>query len=271
MRKLFSILFICMAVTFARAEKNEAPAPDAAPAAEQNLAAPVAVTKADADSAYVKNDFVNAIDLYETILKTQGESADIYYNLGNAYFKAEQIAKSILNYERAILLKPGDSDIRFNLEMAQSKTVDKVVPMSEVIFITWIKDLTNLYNEKTWGQIGIVCFILLLASLSLYLFSKGVGLKKAGFFAGLFFLFICVVANLFASAQKDSALNHQQAIIMAPSVTVKSTPNESGTDLFVLHEGRKVTIKDSTMKEWTEIELEDGNAGWMPSNQIEVI
>ena len=272
MRKIFSILMIGLALNFAYAENEAAEKAAAAPKAEQaDTPAPAKVTKADADSAYVKNDFVNAINLYETVLETQGESADIYYNLGNAYFKADQIAKAIVNYERAMLLKPGDSDIRFNLQMAESKTVDKVVPMSEVFFITWIKNLTDLCSEKEWAQIGITCFILMLLSLSLYLFSKKLVLKKTGFFASILLLFICILSNVFASTQKDELMNHDRAVIMAPSVTVKSTPNESGTDLFVLHEGRRVIIKDNTMKEWTEIELEDGNAGWLPSEQIEII
>ena len=116
-------------------------------------------TKIQADSAYNNNDFVKATELYETILENQGESADIYYNLGNSYYKMDNIAKAILNYERALLLNPGDSDIRFNLELAQSKTVDKVIPMSEIFFVTWIKSLTNSMNEKGWAQIGIITFI----------------------------------------------------------------------------------------------------------------
>ena len=137
-------------------------------------------TKIQADSAYNNNDFVKAKELYETILENQGESADIYYNLGNSYYKMDNIAKAILNYERALLLNPGDSDIRFNLELAQSKTVDKVIPMSEIFFVTWIKSLTNSMNEKGWAQIGIITFILVLASLSLYLFCKKIILKKIG-------------------------------------------------------------------------------------------
>ena len=112
-------------------------------------------TKAQADSAYVNNDFAGAVEMYEAILATEGESADIYYNLGNSYYKMDNIAKAILNYERALVLNPGDGDIRFNLELAQSKTVDKVTPVSEMFFVTWIKFLTNLMSEKGWAKLGI--------------------------------------------------------------------------------------------------------------------
>ena len=229
------------------------------------------ITKTQADSAYINNDFASAIEMYEQILKDNGESSDIYYNLGNSYYKIDHIAKAILNYEKALLLNPGDGDIRFNLEMAQSKTNDKVVPISEMYFVTWIKSFTNTLSEKGWSKIGIISFIIMLVAITLYLFSKRIVWKKVGFIAALFMLFICVLANVFASTQKTEIQKHESAIIMAPSVTVKSTPNEGGTDLFIIHEGRKVTIKDNTMKDWKEIQLEDGNAGWVPTSVIEVI
>jgi tetratricopeptide (TPR) repeat protein len=209
--------------------------------------------------------------LYENILANQGESADIYYNLGNSYYKMDNIAKAIVNYEKALVLNPADGDIRFNLELAQSKTVDKVTPMSEIFLVTWMKNLTDLMSEKGWAKMGITTFILMLSMLALYFFSKKIALKKIGFISAVCLLFICVLANIFASSQKNKAESHGEAIIMAPSVTVKSTPNDGGTDLFILHEGHKVTIKDNTMREWKEIQLEDGNVGWVPTSVIEII
>jgi tetratricopeptide (TPR) repeat protein len=228
-------------------------------------------TKAQADSAYVNNDYAGAVEMYEAILTNEGESSDIYYNLGNSYYKMDNIAKAILNYERALLLNPGDGDIRFNLELAQSKAVDKVVPMSEMFFVTWAKSFVNMTSEKGWSKLAIVTFILMLFSLAIYFFGKKIVWKKIGFIVAVCMLLVCVVANVSASNQKERKLNHNTAIIMAPSVTVKSTPNETGTDLFILHEGRKVMIKDNTMREWKEIQLEDGNAGWVPASVIEII
>ena len=227
--------------------------------------------KVEADSAYAKNDFATAVELYESILQNGDESAAIYYNLGNSYYKMDNIAKAVLNYERALLLTPGDSDIRFNLELAQSKTVDKVTPMSEMFFITWIRSLTDMQSEKGWARTGIIAFILTILALVLFIFGKQVALKKIGFSAAIVCFILTILANVFASDQKSELLNHGNAIIMTPSVTVKSTPNESGTDLFILHEGHKVKIKDNTMKEWKEIQLEDGNVGWVPTSVIEII
>ena len=228
-------------------------------------------TKAQADSAYINNDYASAVYLYEDILANQGESADIYYNLGNSYYKMDNIAKAILNYEKALMLNPGNGDIRFNLELAQSKTVDKVTPMSEVFLITWMKSLTNTMSEQGWSKLAIASFILTLLGLVLYFFSKKIAMKKIGFISALCLMLVCILANVFASSQKNKAQSHSSAIIMEPSVTVKSTPNEGGTELFILHEGRKVMIKDNTMREWKEIQLEDGNAGWVPASVIEII
>ena len=266
MRKIyFSILLLFASVmAYAQADSTQV---------EKGIAqAPVEiVTKAKADSAYINSDYASAVYLYENILANQGESADIYYNLGNSYYKMDNIAKAIVNYEKALMLNPGNGDIRFNLELAQSKTVDKVTPISEVFFVTWIKDLTNTMNEEGWAKIGISTFILMLLSLTLYFFGKKLTLKKIGFISAVCLLFVCIISNLFASSQKNKAQSHEMAIIIAPSVTVKSTPNQGGTDLFILHEGRKVLVKDNGMREWKEIQLEDGNVGWVPASVLEII
>lgn len=228
------------------------------------------VTKAEGDSAYMKNDFASAIQVYEALL-TKGEAADLYYNLGNSYYKSGDIAKAILNYERALLLQPGNGDIRANLEVARAKTVDKVEPIPEIFFVSWTKSLINSMSVDAWAVCGVVCFILLIASLYFFIFSKQVVLKKASFICGIVFLIAVILANIFASEQKDSLQNRDSAIVMSPSVTVRSTPSESGTSLFILHEGHKVTIKDASMKGWKEIRIEDGKVGWVPSSSIEII
>lgn len=228
------------------------------------------ITKANGDSAYMKNDFATAIEVYESLLKN-GEAAAIYYNLGNSYYKAGEIAKAVLNYERALLMQPGNGDIRANLEVARAKTIDKIEPIPEVFFVSWTKNLINSLGVDAWATIGIISFILLIVALYLFIFSKQIMLKKIGFAAGIIFLIISVCTNLFASQQKERLINRSEAIVMNPSVTVRSTPSESGTSLFILHEGRKISIKDDSMKEWKEILLEDGKVGWIPASAIEVI
>lgn len=228
------------------------------------------VTKAEGDSAYIKKDYASAIQIYEALLK-QGEAAEVYYNLGNSYYKSGNIAKSILNYERALLLQPGNADIRANLEIARSKTVDKETIVPEIFFISWVNLLVNSCSINTWAKIGIGCWWLLLLSLFFFFFSKQIRWKKISFISGILFLALVILTNLFAYQQKKRLMRHSDAIVLVPSVTVRSTPSESGTSLFVLHEGKKVEIKDSSMSEWKEIRLEDDKVGWVPVSSIEII
>lgn len=227
--------------------------------------------KTEADKAYQENDFKGAIEKYEAILAAGQESADVYYNLGNSYYKDKNIAKAVLNYERALLLSPGDDDIRYNLDMAKSKTIDKVTPKSEIFIATWVNSIRELMSESSWAAFAVTCFILFLLGTSAYIFGSKVVIKKTGFSLAVVFLVLTIVANMFADSQKDKLVNRTGAIVMQPSVTVKSTPDDSGTDLFVLHEGTKVYINDDSMKGWKEVSLEDGTRGWIPTESIEVI
>ena len=227
-------------------------------------------TLKEAEEAYAKENYTQAIELYESVLKSYGESAMVYYNLGNAYYKEGKVAPAILNYERALLLNPGDSDTRFNLQVARQKTVDKIEPIGEFFLTRWIGTVEDVYSADGWAKWGVASFVLFIGCLVLFFFSKWIRLKKIGFFAGICFLLISLVANLFADSQQDKLLHRADAIVFASTVTVKSSPDASGTDLFILHEGTKVTIK-STLGEWSEIQLEDGNVGWMPSKEIQQI
>ena len=227
-----------------------------------------ALTKAEADSSYVRGEYQQAIKEYESLLKN-GASADLYYNL--AYYRTENITKAVLNYERALLLSPSDRDIRFNLQMARSKTIDKITPEQEMFFITWYRSLVNLASVDGWARTALWALALAIVLALLYLFSDRIWLRKVGFFGALFLIAIFVFSNIFAHQQKELLVNRKGAIVTASSVTVKSTPDKKGTDLFILHEGTKVTITDSSMREWKGVRLADGKEGWIETKQIELI
>jgi len=226
--------------------------------------------KVAADSAYVSGDYIQAISLYESML-AEGESSEVYYNLGNSYFKADMIGKAILNYERALLLSPGNSDYRANLDIARSKTQDNLVSVPDVFFVVWFRSLINMLSVRQWSYIGICMFLLLLICLGCYFFARTVGLKKVGFILASSFFLLTILANLFAYTQKNKLIHRDNAIVLSPSITVRSTPSESGTSLFILHEGSKVKIKDDSMREWKEIQLPDGKVGWIPESAMEII
>ena len=229
-----------------------------------------AYTKQQADSLYAAEHYQEAAKQYEALLK-QGVSSDLYYNLGNCYYRMDDMTRAVLNYERAQLLSPGDRDVRINLQMARSKTIDKIVPESEMFFVTWYHSLVNLMSVDGWARMSLVSLIVAIILALAYLFSDLIWLRKVGFFTGLLFLVVFVLSNLFAYQQKQALVFRSGAIIIRSAVNVKSTPAHNGTDLFILHEGTKVTITDNTMKEWREIRVADGKEGWLPTKDLEVI
>lgn len=224
----------------------------------------------EAEKAYSKGNYTLAAELYESILKEKGQSSDLYYNLGNAYYKGDKVALSILNLERALLLAPGDEDIRHNLEIARLKTVDKIIPVGTFLLSDWVKSVQMQMNSNDWAKAAVILFLLFVTALFVYFFAGRIWMKKFAFFGGVFMLMISLFANYAAYAQKKVLINRSHAIIFSSSVVTKSTPDESGTDLFLIHEGTKVTLKDK-VGDWTQIELEDGNDGWIQNTHFEVI
>lgn len=223
-----------------------------------------------AAEAYGAGDYGKAVSLYEEIARTEGVSADLYYNLGNAFFKENEYPMAILNYERALLINPGFKDARFNLELARLQTVDKIVPLDEFFMTTWFNSVRDMMSSNAWSYVGVGAFLLFMVGAFLYVFTRKLFLRKIGFFAGIAFLVVCVFSNIFAYYQKEKLELREHAIVFTPTVTVKGSPADSGTELFVIHEGTKVKIR-STLGAWSEIEIADGNVGWLPSSSIEKI
>lgn len=229
-----------------------------------------AITKENGDKEYAKGNYQQAIKDYEEVLKG-GVSADIYYNLGNAYYRIDNIPRAVLAYERAALLSPGDRDIRFNLQMARSKTIDKITPESEMFFITWGKSLVNIMGVDGWAYTAIISITLSLLLILIYLFGTKILVRKIGFWGSgcLFLLFL--FSNICAYRQNKMLKNRDSGIIIVPSVTLKKTPSKVSSDLFVIHEGTKVEIEDGTMAQWYMIRLADGREGWISASSLEVI
>ena len=229
-----------------------------------------AVTKQNADDEYAKGNYQQAIKDYQEILKT-GVSSEIYYNLGNAYYRTDNITQALLAYERALQLSPGDNDIRFNLQYARSKTIDKITPETEMFFVTWYNSLVNFTSVDRWANTAIVSIVMALLLILVFLFAPQMWARKSGFYGSAVFLLLFAFANLFAFQQKHELETKQGAIVIAPTVNVKKTPAASGTDVFVIHEGTRVDITDRGMKQWRGIKLADGREGWLKTSQIEEI
>lgn len=229
-----------------------------------------AITKKNADDEYKKGNYMQAIRDYEELLK-KGPSVELYYNLGNAYYRTDNITRAVLNYERALLLSPGDDDIRFNLQMARSKTIDKITPKSEMFFVTWYKSLVNFTSIDGWANTAIVSIAIALLLILCYLFGKKILIRKAGFYGAMFFVLLFIASNIFAYEQRRILTRRTGAIITSTSAALKKTPVANSEYNTIIHEGSRVEIIDDTMKDWKLVELEDGREGWIQSSQMERI
>jgi tetratricopeptide (TPR) repeat protein len=230
---------------------------------------PLATIK-EANDLYSKNQFEQAVKLYKSVCESGYASSELYFNLGDAYFKTNNIKEAILYYERAKLLNPADKDIEYNLEMARSMTVDKINALPELFFITWIKWIRDLFSLNGWTVLCLVTFVSSLAALLLYLLTGRIGLKKIGFWVGIFTLVVSLNSFAMGMQLKHMQTANNTAIIFASPVTLKSAPAESGTNLFVLHEGTKVEILDK-VGEWRWVRIADGNRGWIKMSDIVTI
>jgi len=222
------------------------------------------------NKAYGNGSFTEAVDLYKKVVMLGYESPELYYNLGNAYFKLNDYPNAILWYERAKRLDPGDEDIDFNLKVTNNKIPDQIEPLPELFYKRWFRNLIDLFPADRWAGMGIILFILALICGTFYLISRVLIFRKIGFWAGSVLLLFSVMTILFAWSGYTSVKNAREAIIFTPTITIKSSPDEKSVDLFVLHEGTKVQIKDK-IGAWYEIRIANGSVGWIPLNAVETI
>lgn len=227
-------------------------------------------TLKQANNLYAKGEYSDAAKLYEKILATEGVAPELYFNLGNAYYKTNELGKSILNYERALRLSPMYEDARYNLETAQLKVVDNIARNQSFFIGKWIDLLMKLLNSNQWFWLSLILFLLCLAGAFLFIFGSSHAVRKGSFYVAAIMLGISLLTVFFAGIRKDQMINHREAIIMTGTVSVKGSPDKSGTDLFQLHEGTKVSVK-STLNNWAEIKLGNGNVGWVEQENIERI
>ena len=219
---------------------------------------------------YDEGLYLEAIESYLEVLEADVESDQLYYNLGNAYFKTNDLASAILYYEKAKRINPNDEDIAYNLGVANSRIVDKIENVPQIIFKRWWNQFYNMFSANSWSKVAIGLFIFTLILIAIYLLAHTRFIKKLFFVLGLIFLFISI-SSFFVSYQKYYyTKNHKEAILFASTLTVKSSPNRNSVDLFVIHEGTKVYVLDQ-VGEWVEIRIANGSVGWLPQSELKYI
>jgi tetratricopeptide (TPR) repeat protein len=223
-----------------------------------------------AAAAYNAADYLTAIEYYTTILDGGRHSAELYYNLANAYFKREQVGEALLNYNRALRLSPADEDIRHNLAFAEQSTKDSIEQIPEFFLSTWMRSVRNLMGGNAWTILSIVMLALALAMALLYLLAQPLTMRKTGFYSMALFGLLFIITTSFAWSARTEATAQRDAIIMSSAASIKSSPDSNSTELFVLHEGTKVRVGE-VMDKWAEVRIADGRKGWIEIDRIERI
>ena len=232
------------------------------------------LVESEADAAFRTSDFSKSIQLYESQIAERKvdnqESPQLYYNLGNAFFRNNQIAKAIVNYERALILDPSDNDIRHNLRFAKTRIEDKIDSADTFFINQWIRSIQNLYSANTWAIIGVVLFIVFIITMGSYMISSRLIIRKTSFYAGIVLLSLVIIINVFAFKQRNKIVNRTTGIVMSASVSIYTSPDNHSKELFRLHEGSKVSIKREEGN-WIEIVIANGSVGWLQKMNVETI
>jgi tetratricopeptide (TPR) repeat protein len=224
----------------------------------------------EANKLYMEQKYEAAITKYESIVRNGYESGELYFNLGNAYYKSGKIQHAILNYERAKQLLPGDDDVQFNLALANAHLIDKVESIPQLFIYEWADMLLTIFSLETMLTMMYLLFLLTLISFSLFLFARSYEQKRYSLLAGMVFAFFLVIGVVNFTVQSYRESNTEYAIVMTDVANIKSAPDKSGNDLFVIHRGLKVQVLDSVNK-WRKIRLVDGKVGWIPEQEVETI
>lgn len=220
-----------------------------------------------ANMAYNAGNFDSAMVLYEKIMASDVESVPLYFNMGNTYYKMREYPMAIYYYEKALKLDPSNEEVQANLAIANRAIVDKIEPMPQSFIVRGWRNARASLSGDQWAWCSIIFFALLLVSVFLFLRSRKTGVRKLGFFAGIVFLLVFALSVVYAAQLKQASEAQDQAIIMAPTVTVKSSPAEASVDLFVLHEGTKVTVLESS-NGWNKVRIANGSVGWLEVDKM---
>lgn len=218
-----------------------------------------------ANALYNEGNYDSAMVLYEEILAADMESVPLYFNMGNAYYKMREYPMAIYCYEKALKLDPGNDDVRNNLNIANLAIVDKVEPVPQSFIVKGWNGLKSWLSSDQWAYVSLAAFALLLVSLGLFLRARRMGWRKLGFFGGVAMVVLLGLSVLMAYQLKHTALTEDQAIVMTPTVTVKSSPSTASVDLFVLHEGTRVSLLDEA-NGWCKIRIANGSVGWLQAD-----
>lgn len=221
----------------------------------------------EANIQYKEGRYSEALAIYTELIDSGVEHENLYYNLGNSAYKLNQIGLSIWAYEKALKLKPGDKDIKHNLQLANLKIKDRVVESPKFFIVEWFSSLSLVLSSNKWAMVSLLSLFFGIVALLVYLFSSKLLFRKSGFYKFILFILVAILSLIFAKLTSKQA---PKAIVFAYSVTAKSAPSQASNDLFIIHEGIKVSIVDED-ENWMQIELPNEMKGWIKKSDLKLL
>ena len=222
------------------------------------------------NDAYGKGDYEAAVEAYNAVLTSGQQSAELYYNLGNAYYRQDEMGQAILNYERALRLKPHFTDARQNLELAYSKTEDKIDELPQVFLAQWAHAVVTWFSPNGWLVVLLILAALLALLVVFFFVGSDYAWRKRSLLVGLLLCLALLLATACTIASHVQYNKRDKAIITNPMIVMKGSPEAGGIDKMVLHEGTKVTV-DETLGFWHKVHIADGTSGWVESSDVTII
>ncbi len=219
---------------------------------------------------YQDKEYKKAVDAYQEVVNAGFEGTSLYYNLGDAYYREGKLGYAILYYEKALRLSPGNSDVAYNLKIANARTVDKIEALPQFFLFEWWESLLAVFPVTGWTYISYAFYILVLLSVGLFFFAKRPGAQRAAVYSGFVSVVFLLMTVSLLAVKVNRDINVKSAVVTTPTVTVKLSPDPTSNDAFIIHEGLKVR-EIGNVGNWIEIRLQDGKEGWVENNDIATI
>ena len=220
----------------------------------------------NANKLYRSGNYAEAGVQFESLVNEGNRNTELFFNLGNCFYKQGDFAKAVLNYERARRISPADEDISYNLKLANTQITDKIEPIPQLFYERWWELFLNIISPTNWSILAILILWMAAVFAILYLFGDTVAKKKSRFIVSALMLVSSIFLFVIAGCSNQRLNNSQQAIVMSMSTYVKSSPDDKSTNLFMLHSGTKINVIEE-VSGWKKIKIANGNSGWMKNEE----